>query len=74
MPEAHDVLAHLEANVEGTVASLTDSEIGQSTDMAKVRKYYKLNGAPGLDIQKDEGTRAKETELLVLGSMSLRGL
>ena len=53
---------------------LTDEEIAGSTDWVKVRKYYKLNGAPTLSAITDEPEREKEMAILVLGAMALRGL
>ena len=52
----------------------TDEEIAKSTDWSKVSKYYKLNGAPALKNIKDEKERLRETEMLVLSSMALRGV
>lgn len=51
-----------------------DDEIAKATDWAKLSKYYKLNGAPGLKAIKDEADRLKETEMLILSSMALRGV
>lgn len=52
----------------------SDEEIAKSTDWAKVSKYYKLNGAPSLKNIKDEALRLRESEMLVLSSMALRGV
>lgn len=60
-------------NVQGTLAPLTDVELARCTDWPKVRKYYKLNGAPALE-GKDEAERTKEMELLAVAGMALRGL
>jgi EKC/KEOPS complex subunit CGI121/TPRKB len=60
--------------VEGTAVPFTDEEIAKSTDWSKVSKYYKLNGAPALKNIKDEKERLRETEMLVLSSMALRGV
>lgn len=73
-PTADDVWKHLSKNVEGTSVPFTDDEIAKSTDWAKVSKYYKLNGALSLKGIKDEKERLKETEMLVLSSMALRGV
>lgn len=51
-----------------------DENIAAATDLAKVRKYYKLNGAPALNDAKDDLSRKTETEALVLASMALRGV
>ena len=71
---AQDVEAHLAAHVEGTGAPFSDEVLAQTTDWAKVRKYYKLNGVAWVDAIKDESARRREMEMLVLGSMALRGL
>lgn len=52
----------------------SDEEIAKSTDWSKVSKYYKLNGAPTLKNIKDDSQRLRETEMLVLSSMALRGV
>ncbi|KAI1384241.1 uncharacterized protein F4822DRAFT_419133 [Hypoxylon trugodes] len=66
---------HLLTNVSGTPIPFTDSILQSDlTDWGKVRKYYKLNGVNWLDSVKDEAQRRKETEMLVLGGMALRGL
>ncbi|KAI1374233.1 hypothetical protein F4677DRAFT_426515 [Hypoxylon crocopeplum] len=68
---AADVAKHLQTNVRGTPVPFADAGL---TDWAKVRKYYKLNGVAALDTVKDEVLKRKETELLVLGGMALRGV
>lgn len=73
-PTADDVWKHLSESVEGTPVPFTDEEIAKSTDWSKVSKYYKLNGAPGLKNIKDEKDRLRETEMLVISSMALRGV
>ncbi|KAL1877972.1 hypothetical protein Daus18300_002326 [Diaporthe australafricana] len=73
-PTVDDVWKHLSENVEGKSVPFADDEIAKSTDWAKVSKYYKLNGAPTLKGIKDEKERLKETEMLVLSSMALRGV
>ncbi|CAK7563049.1 MAG: hypothetical protein SEPTF4163_000906 [Sporothrix epigloea] len=71
---AAPVWQHLAANVEGTAVSLTDTAaLAQCTDLARVRKYYKLNGVEALSKSTGEAQR-HETEMLVLGAMALRGL
>ena len=67
--------AHLLEHVKGTPVPLADDEIVKSTDLAKIRKYYKLNGAGALELnKKDEAANRKEMEVLVLGAMALRNL
>nr|XP_036578609.1 kinase binding protein-like protein [Colletotrichum truncatum]KAF6785904.1 kinase binding protein-like protein [Colletotrichum truncatum] len=69
---AEDVEKHLNENFQGTPVPFTDESIATSTDWAKVRKYYKLNGLPWLDAIKDEAERKEQLETLVLGAMALR--
>lgn len=66
--------AHLLEHVKGTPVALTDDEIAKSTDLPKVRKYYKLNGAAALDGIRDEAGRVREMTLLAIGGMALKGL
>ncbi|KAH8845724.1 hypothetical protein MCOR27_006442 [Pyricularia oryzae] len=73
-PSPADVWAHLCANVQGTVLPFTDESISPLTDWAKVRKYYKLNAAPALAGLKNEDIKRKESEMLILGAMALRGV
>lgn len=73
-PTADDVWKHLSESVEGTPVPFSDEEIANSTDWSKVSKYYKLNGAPSLKNIKDEKSPLRETEMLVLSSMALRGV
>ncbi|KAI1076208.1 CGI121 protein [Whalleya microplaca] len=69
-----DVSSHLLSHVQGKLSPFTDATLSELTDWAKVRKYYKLNGAPGLDGIKDPAQKDREIELLILGAMALRGL
>lgn len=54
--------------------AVTDDNIGAATDIAKVRKYYKLNGLGWVEAIKDERERRAELEMLILGAMALRGI
>ncbi|KAK4202888.1 kinase binding protein CGI-121-domain-containing protein [Triangularia verruculosa] len=69
-----DVWTRLTAQVKGRPVQLTDQEIAQVTDWQKVRKYYKMNGAPVLDQTKDEAEKRKKMESLAIMGMALRGL
>jgi EKC/KEOPS complex subunit CGI121/TPRKB len=69
-----DVWKHLEQNVQGRKVSFTDEELARSTDWTKVRKYYKLGGAKGMEKLKDDKARLEEAETLIIGAMALRGL
>lgn len=73
-PTARDVEAHLQEHVEGTNVPFSDEVLAETTDWAKVRKYYKLNGIGWIDAIKDESLKRREMEMLVLGSMALRGV
>lgn len=72
-PTAEDVWKHLSANVQGTAVPFRDEEIAISTDWAKIKKYYKLN-VPSLTAIKDEQAKLRESEMLILGAMALRGV
>jgi len=72
---ADEVWTHLTQHVQGaTHLELTDEELAKTTDWAKVRKYYKLNGVPVLEAIKDEESKKKEMERLVIMAMALREL
>lgn len=68
-----DVEKHLKENVEGTEADFSDANIASTTDWAKVKKYYKLNGINWLESIKDETEKRKHMDSLVLSTMALRG-
>ncbi|KAJ4419596.1 hypothetical protein N0V82_004899 [Gnomoniopsis sp. IMI 355080] len=72
-PNAQDIWEHLSANVKGTAVPFTDEEIATSTDWDKIKKYYKLK-IPVLASIKDEQTKLRESEMLILGAMALRGV
>lgn len=73
-PTDDAIWAHLTTNVKGTPAPLTDTELAQATDWAKVRKCYRLNGVPALDRVTDEDERRRRIETLAVMGMALRGL
>lgn len=60
--------------MEGTAVPFTDEELAKTTDWSKVKKYYKLNGAPALNNISDDQAKRKETEILVISAMALRGV
>ncbi|KAL3425282.1 hypothetical protein PVAG01_02073 [Phlyctema vagabunda] len=68
---ADDVRAHLERCVDGDPVRFDDAVLERMTDLPRVRKIYKLNSAPAALVQGVQGL--KELEVLVLGSMALRG-
>lgn len=69
-----NIQAHLDTHFQGERLPVTDDNIAAATDMSKVSKYYKLNGLSWLDGIKDPAARRKETEMLIMGSMALRGV
>ncbi|KAF5008454.1 hypothetical protein FDECE_5286 [Fusarium decemcellulare] len=74
-PLTHDqIWEHLKKNVEGEALPITDEQISTTTDVPKVRKYYKLNGLKWLDDIQDDKVKKKEMESLVIGAMALRGV
>ncbi|KEZ45890.1 hypothetical protein SAPIO_CDS1262 [Scedosporium apiospermum] len=70
---ADQIWTHLSTHVEGEALPPTDENIASLTDWPKVRKYYKLNGLNWLD-KMGEAEKKAEAEVLVLGSMALRGV
>lgn len=68
------VWQHLKDNVQGEATILTDEALVGITDLAKVRKYYKLNGLNWLESSKDEKFQRQELESLAIGAMALRGI
>lgn len=73
LPSAEEVWQHITESVQGTSVPFTDAELSKCTDWPKVRKYYKLNGAPTLEGKSDQ-EKTIEMGLLALGAMALRGL
>lgn len=71
---SQDVEAHLQEHVEGISVPFSDEILSEITDWTKVRKYYKLNGIGWMDAIKDESLKRREMEMLVLGSIALRGV
>ena len=66
--------------MEGTQVAFSDDGLQDMTDLARVRKIYRLNTTNsggkktvnGINGTSEVGER-KEVEILVLGSMALRG-
>ncbi|KAI0184522.1 kinase binding protein CGI-121-domain-containing protein [Xylaria flabelliformis] len=71
---AQDVEEHLRTHVQGKPVPFTDETLSELTDWGRVRKYYKLNGMSWLDGIKDEAAKHRELDVLVMGSMALRGV
>lgn len=70
---AESILQHLTTHVEGEATDFTEEAIAKITDWSKVRKYYKLNGLGWLDAL-PEDRRRQELEMMILGSMAVRGV
>ncbi|KND91045.1 EKC/KEOPS complex subunit [Tolypocladium ophioglossoides CBS 100239] len=73
-PSGGKIWQHLKTHVQGDVVDVTDDNIAAATDIAKVRKYYKLNGLSWVEAIKDEKERRTELEMLILSGMALRGV
>ncbi|TGJ84338.1 hypothetical protein E0Z10_g4426 [Xylaria hypoxylon] len=71
---AQDIEKHLLAHVEGKPVPFTAQTLSELTDWGRVRKYYKLNGVSWLDGIKDQATKNRELDMLVMGGMALRGV
>ncbi|KAF2138261.1 uncharacterized protein K452DRAFT_277286 [Aplosporella prunicola CBS 121167] len=71
---AEAVQAHLSTAIEGTPLELTDAELARFTDLARIRKIYKLDSAKPMDGTADEPVdERKDMEAVVLGTMALKG-
>ncbi len=75
------VQRHLKNAIEGTAVDFSDEELKNTTDMARVKKIYKLSAqAQGTSKKAKDGSGAltekaegSELEVIVLGLMALRG-
>jgi hypothetical protein len=77
------VAQHLGLVVKGTLVEFSNKVLDEMTDLARVRKIYKLNtgqnappgrGDAGGSGMKDAGpSERKELEIAVIGAMALRG-
>jgi len=76
---AEIIQAHLSANFEGEQVEFSDEVLGSMTDLARVKKIYKLNsggekgGKAVVNGTGKEDAERRELEVLILGSMALRG-
>ncbi|KAH8596659.1 kinase binding protein CGI-121-domain-containing protein [Bisporella sp. PMI_857] len=66
---------HLVASIQGIQVAFGDEVLAGMTDLARVRKIYKLNSssAKGAKISVSADVEKKELEMVILGSMALRG-
>lgn len=82
-----EIQSHLTSSIEGEQVPFEDSVLQEMTDIARVKKIYKLNssggggkkngqvnGVEGLSINGVKEDERKELEVLVLGVMALRGV
>ena len=76
------IQSHLTQSVEGEQIEFSDAELQSMTDVARIKKIYKLNNSAGVNGQAKgnavngdvrAGDENKELEMLILGSMALRG-
>ncbi|ESZ89935.1 hypothetical protein SBOR_9681 [Sclerotinia borealis F-4128] len=84
---AAQISAHLTSVIEGEAVAFEDEVLRSITDVARVKKLYKLNsgggggggkkgGMNGVSSEKvadDRKEKEKELEVMVLGAMALRG-
>jgi EKC/KEOPS complex subunit CGI121/TPRKB len=77
---SHDsVAAHLEASIKGTPVPFDDETLSQISDIAKIKKFYKLGALPDPKANSGQanGTYTDDAkrrlELSLLGAIALRG-
>lgn len=73
-PTSESIANHISTIIEGEQLAATDENIAAITDLAKVSKYYKLNGLSWLDKIENPAAKHKELEMLVLSTMALKGI
>lgn len=69
------VAKHLENSVEATPVPFTDETISSMSDIARIRKIYKISqpSTKSADHQFMNGDVGKALEPLILGSIAIRG-
>ncbi|APA09305.1 hypothetical protein SS1G_12090 [Sclerotinia sclerotiorum 1980 UF-70] len=79
---APQISEHLSSSIEGEAVPFEDETLSKMTDIARVKKLYKLNACGGGGGGKKGGANGvsekiqderKELEIMVLGAMALRG-
>jgi EKC/KEOPS complex subunit TPRKB/CGI121 len=86
---ASEIQSHLTSSIEGEQVPFEDLALQKMTDVARVKKIYKLNSSGGagkkngqangvgveaLNVNGAKEDERKELETLVLGAMALRGV
>lgn len=72
----HDsVAAHLESSVTGTSVPFDNQSISEVSDIAKIKKAYKLGALPSPSAKTDGivDEAKRRLELSILGAIALRG-
>lgn len=75
------VAAHLEGSVEGTPVPFNDQTLSEISDIAKIKKVYKLGTLPSAGTKANSGQvngaqdddAIRRLELSMLGAIALRG-
>lgn len=79
---AEDVQKHLQEVIEGEQVPFEDENLSDMTDIARLKKIYKLNTVSSVNGDKKGAINGdatgndwkKELEVLILGAMALRGV
>lgn len=73
----HDSVAtHLQASIKGTAVTFDDQKLSEISDVAKIKKVYKLGALPTPGAKQASGTpddAKRRLELSILGAIALRG-
>jgi EKC/KEOPS complex subunit CGI121/TPRKB len=70
------VAAHLAQHVQGSSIPFTDAALARVSDVAKIKKAYKLGSLPSAASNQANGAHndgKRRLELSVLGAIALRG-
>ncbi|CAD6442323.1 16432d8d-74f0-4f90-84b9-cf01ec903180 [Sclerotinia trifoliorum] len=78
---ASQISEHLSSSIEGEAVPFEDGTLSKMTDIARVKKLYKLNASGGgggkkgavNGVSEKIQDERKELEIMVLGAMALRG-
>ncbi|KAJ5903193.1 hypothetical protein N7504_005576 [Penicillium tannophilum] len=73
----HDSVAtHLEASIKGTSVTFDDQSLSEISDIAKIKKVYKLGALPTPGAKQASGTpddAKRRLEMSIVGAIALRG-